>query len=129
VAAAPHPPERVLRNEQRLGARVIHRAAEQLAAHLNSERVALAIAAALQGPELSALQELLSRAQNRASDVLMAMHVPHLPSREEILSEARTMFSRTPSLEEIVDRAYDLFIASVGSRLVLNGDDGRSDRT
>jgi stearoyl-CoA desaturase (Delta-9 desaturase) len=123
------PPERVLRNEQRLGARVINRAAERLAAHLNSERVALAIAAALQGPELSALQELISRAQNRASDVLIAMHVPHLPSREEMLNEARTMFARTRSLEEIVDRAYELFIAGVGSRLVTNGDDGRQRNT
>ena len=116
------PPDRVLRNEQRLGARVINRAAEQLAAHFNSERVALSIAAALQGPELSAQQDLLSRAQTRATDVLMAKHVPHLPSREEILNQARIMFSRTRSLEEIVDRAYGLLIASVGSRLVIIGD-------
>lgn len=119
------PPERVLRNEQRLGARVINRAAEQLAAHFNSERVALAIAAALQSTELGALQDLLSRAQNRAIDVFVAMQVPHLPTREEILSEARTRFSRTPSLEEIVDRAYELLIASVGSRLVVKADHGR----
>ncbi len=119
------PPERVLRNEQRLGARVINRAAEQLAAHFNSERVALAIAAALQSTELGALQDLLSRAQNRAIDVFVAMQVPHLPTREEILSEARTRFSRTSSLEEIVDRAYELLIASVGSRLVVKADHGR----
>lgn len=116
------PPERVLRNEQRLGARVINRAAEQLAAHFNSERVALAIAAALQSTELCALKDLLSRSQNRAIDVFAAMRIPHLPTREDILSEARTRFSRTPSLEEIVDRAYELFIASVGSRLVVNAD-------
>ena len=41
------PPEQVLRNEQRLGSRVINRAAAQLAAHFNSERIAHAIAAAL----------------------------------------------------------------------------------
>jgi stearoyl-CoA desaturase (delta-9 desaturase) len=114
------PPERVLRNEQRLGARVINRAAEQLAAQFDAERVALSIAAALQGPELGALRELLSRAQSRAIDVFEAMHVPHLPTREEILSEARARFSRTPSLEEIADRAYEVFIASIGSRLAVN---------
>jgi stearoyl-CoA desaturase (delta-9 desaturase) len=123
------PPERVLRNEQRLGARVINRAAEQLAAHFNSERVALSISAALRGPELLALQDLLRRAQIRATDLLMAMHVPHLPSREEMLNEARTMFARTRSLEEIVDRAYELFIAGVGSRLITNSDDGRQHNT
>ena len=77
-----------------------------------SERVALSITAALRGPELSALQDLLRRAQTRATDLLMAMP-PHLPSREEMLNEARTMFARTRSLDEIVDRAYELFIAAV----------------
>jgi stearoyl-CoA desaturase (delta-9 desaturase) len=115
------PPERVLRNEQRLGSRVIHRAAEQLADRFSAERVAIAITSALQDPELSALKHLLSCAHVRASDALAAMRVPHLPSREEILHEARIMFRRTPSLEEIVDRAYELFIASVGSRLVIIG--------
>lgn len=115
------PPERVLRNEQRLGARVINRAAEQLAARFNSERVAIAIATALQAPELSALKDSL-RAHIRAPDALVGMHVPHLPSREEILKEACTMFSGTPSLQEIVDRAYALFAASVSSRLVTIGD-------
>ena len=51
------PPVHVLRNEQKLGARIVNRAAEQLAAHFNSERIALAIAATLHGPALSSLQE------------------------------------------------------------------------
>ena len=50
------PPEPVLRNEQRLGAKVINRAAEELAARFNSERIAAAIAAALHTPEFSALR-------------------------------------------------------------------------
>jgi stearoyl-CoA desaturase (Delta-9 desaturase) len=56
------PPEQVLRNEQRLGSRVINRAAEQLAAHFDSERIAVAITSALHAPELSTLQETLIRA-------------------------------------------------------------------
>jgi len=111
------PPETVLRNEQRLGARVINRAAEQLAAHFNSERIALAIRSALQGPELSALQDMLVRARDRTSEVVGNFHLPHLPSREEFLSEAKAMFASTKSLEEIVDRAYELLLASVGTRL------------
>jgi stearoyl-CoA desaturase (delta-9 desaturase) len=111
------PPEQVLRNEQRLGVAVINRAAEQLAAHFNSERIALAITSALHGPELSALRETLTRAQNRATEVLMTLHLPHMPSREEFLRQARAMFARTKSLDEIVDRAYELLLASVGTRL------------
>jgi stearoyl-CoA desaturase (Delta-9 desaturase) len=111
------PPEQVLRNEQRLGAKVINRAAEELAARFNSERIAAAIAAALHTPELSALRDTLTRARHRTSDMLKTLHVPHIPSREELVHEAKAMFARTRSLDEIVDRAYELLIASVGARL------------
>lgn len=111
------PPEPVLRNEQRLGAKVINRAAEELAARFNPERIAAAIAAALHTPELSVLQDTLTRAHHRTSEMLKTLHVPHIPSREEFVREAKAMFARTSSLDEIVDRAHELLIASVGARL------------
>jgi stearoyl-CoA desaturase (delta-9 desaturase) len=111
------PPEQVLRNEQRLGVRVVNRAAEELVAHFNPERIALAISSTLHTPELSALQETLIRASNRTSEVLAGLHLPHIPSREEFLREAKAMFARTRSLEEIADRAHELLLAAVGSRL------------
>ena len=111
------PPEPVLRNEQRLGAKVINRAAEELAARFNSERIAAAIAAALHTPELSVLQDTLTRAHHRTSEMLKTLHVPHIPTREEFLREAKAMFARTTSLDEIVDRAHELLLASVGARL------------
>ena len=111
------PPEPVLRNEQRLGAKVINRAAEELAARFNSERIAAAIAAALHTPELSVLQDTLTRAHHRTSEMLKTLHAPHIPSREEFVREAKAMFARTSSLDEIVDRAHELLIASVGARL------------
>ena len=119
------PPEHDLRNERRLGARVINRAAEQLVAHFNSERIALAIVSALHGPELSALQDVLRRAR-RTTEALMNLHLPQMPSREQFLREARIMFSRTVSLEEIVDRAYQLLLLSVSSRLATSGEGTRS---
>lgn len=111
------PPEPVLRNEQRLGVKVINRAAEELAARFNSERIAAAIAAALHTPELSALHETLTRAHHRTTEMLKTLHVPHIPTREEFLREAKAMFARTASLDEIVDRAHELLLASVGARL------------
>ena len=113
------PPEHVLRNEQRLGARIVNRAAEQLAAHFNSERIALAITTALHGPALSALQDSLARARERTSEVLTTLHLPHMPSRDEFVAQAKAMFARTISMDEIVDRAYELLLASVGARLAL----------
>ncbi len=111
------PPEKVLRNEQRLGSRVINRAAEDLAARFNSERLALAVASALHGTELSTLQEALARARDRTAEVLKGWHLPNMPSRDEFLAEAKTMFARTISLDDIIDRAYEMVLASVGAHL------------
>lgn len=111
------PPEQVVRNEQKLGVAVINRAAEQLAAHFNSDRIAAAIASALHGTELSALRDSLTRAQNRATEVLASLQLPHIPAREDFLRQARAMFAKTKSLDEIVDRAYELLLASIGARL------------
>src|SRR5262249_50886568 len=104
------PPEQVLRNEQRLGSRVINRAAEQLAAHFNSERIALAIGSTLHLPELSVLRDTLDRARHRTAEVLSTLQLPQIPSRDEFLAQARAMFARTPSLDDIVDRAYELLL-------------------
>lgn len=110
------PPVEVLRNEQRLGSRVIARAAEELAARFNSERIALAITSALHGPELSALWEALVRAGERTGAAI-ASYPPQLPSREELLAEAKILFAKTKSLDEIVNRAYEMLLASVGTHL------------
>jgi len=111
------PPAHVLRNEQKLGARIVNRAAEQLAGHFNPERIAQAIAATMHGPALSSLQESLARASERTSEVLSTFHLPQMPSRDEFVAQAKAMFARTISLDEIVDRAYELVLASVGTRL------------
>jgi stearoyl-CoA desaturase (delta-9 desaturase) len=112
------PPEAVLRNQQRLGARVVNRAAAQLAAHFNSERIALAITSAMELSQLSALQESLGAAQHRAAEVLASLHLPHLPTRSEILAQATAMFALTPSIEEIADRAHGLILDAIGARLM-----------
>ncbi|MDY0873699.1 acyl-CoA desaturase [Dongia rigui] len=111
------PPQQVLRNEQRLGTRVINRAAEQLAARFNPEPIAQAILAVLQGPALASLQDTLTRSQARSSDILASLQLPHIPSRDKFLAEAKAMFARTVSLDEIVDRANELLLASVSAHL------------
>ncbi|MEZ5829440.1 MAG: fatty acid desaturase [Hyphomicrobiales bacterium] len=115
------PPEQILRNEQQLGPSVINRAAEQLAAHFNSERIALSISSALHGAELAALRERLTRAHDRATEVLATLHLPHMPSRDEVAAKAKAMFARTKSFDEIVDRAHQLLMTSVGTRLANPG--------
>jgi stearoyl-CoA desaturase (delta-9 desaturase) len=112
------PPEQVLCNKQRLGSRVIGRAAEQLAGRFNPEQIALAVRSSVQASELSALRDSLCRLQHRA-DVLWNLHLPKMPTRDQFLAEAKAMFAKTISLDDIVDRAYELVLESVGSRLVV----------
>jgi stearoyl-CoA desaturase (Delta-9 desaturase) len=122
------PPNSVLRNEYRLGARVIARAAAQLVASFNPEHIAATIRLALESSRVSTLQELqdrLASTQQRAADVLAGLHAPHLPTRNEILARATAMFARTPSLDDIVDRAHALILEAIGSRLCA-GTPGRS---
>jgi stearoyl-CoA desaturase (delta-9 desaturase) len=111
------PPEAVLRNEQRLGSRVIDRAARQLAASFNADRIAAVVTSALASANVVALQERLSATQRRAADVLANLHLPELPTRPEILDRALAMYAGTPSIEEIVDRAHALILESIGARL------------
>jgi stearoyl-CoA desaturase (Delta-9 desaturase) len=111
------PPVELVRNEQRLGARVINRAATQLAARFNSEWIALTITAALERSQFAALQTALAATQARAVEVLGNLHLPHLPTRNEMLAQATTMFARTVSMDEIVDRAHGLVLDAIGARL------------
>jgi stearoyl-CoA desaturase (delta-9 desaturase) len=111
------PSPAILRNEQRLGSRVIDRAARQLAASFNSEWIAGAMAAALSNGSLAALQQRLAAAQHQAVDILANAHLPHLPTRAECAARARAMFARTPSVDDIVDRAYHLVLDAVSARL------------
>jgi stearoyl-CoA desaturase (delta-9 desaturase) len=115
------PPKTVLRNEQRLGSRVIDRAAEQLAASFNPDLIATAIMSALGGPGHSAFHERLVAAQHRAADVLANVHFLQLPTRAEIRATATAMFAGTPSMDEIVDRAYALILDTIGARLTAGG--------
>jgi stearoyl-CoA desaturase (delta-9 desaturase) len=114
------PPEQVRRNEHRLGARVINRAAEDLVKRFNPERMALAITSAMHSSELSALREAINKANCHGADALPAVHLNRMPTRNELLDRAQAMFARTHSLDEIVDRAYHLLLESVGSHLAAS---------
>ena len=114
------PPDAVLRNEHRLGSRVVGRAAAQLAASFNPDHIAAAIGVAFEGPALCSLQCKLAATQQRAADVLASLHLPHLPTRHEILVRGIVMFARTPSIDDIVDRAHGLILDAIGARLRPN---------
>ena len=105
------PPRQVLRNEQRLGSRVVMRSAEQLAKRFHPESIALAIKSSVHETGLS-VREAVLRLQDRAE-----LRWSHMPTREQLRAEARQMFAETVSLEEIIDRAHEFLVEFVGARL------------
>ncbi|GGE32514.1 delta 9 acyl-lipid fatty acid desaturase [Agaricicola taiwanensis] len=112
------PPPEVLRNEQRLGARVIDRAAGDLAATFHVDGIVAGIRHALaDSPVLAELHERMASAQHKAEDLFAGLHMPHLPTHEEIRERAQAMFAKTRSLDDIVDRAHRKILEAVSARL------------
>lgn len=102
------PPSQVLRNEHRLGSRVVKHAAEQLAARFNPEHIALAIRTSIHETELS-VRDTLVQLQHHAD-----LRLASMPTREQLVAEAQRMFAKTISLDDIVDRAHELLNETVG---------------
>jgi stearoyl-CoA desaturase (delta-9 desaturase) len=117
------PPPNVVANTHPLGSRVVQRAAEQLASAFNADMIAVAVRSALPEFSVAELQARLAEARQTAGDELKAFCHTAIPSREAVLAKARSCLPRTPSLDEIVDRAHALVLAGVGARLALGAAD------
>ena len=106
----------VLRNEHRMGGRVLERASEQLVLLFHPERIAHAIK---QGgsAELAGLMGAVAKARLQSGEALAALHLPHMPTREEFIGLARRSLAETRHLEEIVDRARIMLIDAVCAAL------------
>ena len=110
------PPAAVVANVQPLGSRVVQRAAEQLAARFNPDIIAAAVKSAVPDFGLAELQARLAEALPAAGDEARSL-LAAIPSREAVLAKARSCFPRSPSLEDIADRAHELVLAAIGARL------------
>jgi stearoyl-CoA desaturase (Delta-9 desaturase) len=112
------PPPEIVRNEHRLGQAVIEKVALQLAHTFPIERIAA------QAREAWAqLRERVAAGQARAEQLLHDMHLPHVPTVEELRERLRSHFGGTTiSRDEIVQRARELILQYVGSQLFASGD-------
>ncbi len=96
------PPADVLQGERRLSRRAIDKVAYQLVATFPVERIAEQVAASLPHPRMPHL------------------HLPHLssfPSLDDLKRRAESMALRTPSLDEIAERAREILIEAVSVHL------------
>jgi stearoyl-CoA desaturase (Delta-9 desaturase) len=62
----------------------------------------------------------MTATQQRAANVLANLHLPHLPTRNEIFGRAMGMFAKTSSMDDIVDAAHMLILDAIGARLCLS---------
>lgn len=118
------PPASVVRNEQRLGTKVIETAAAQLAASFQVEKLTAQVREALaHTPTLAEIEERVRQASEsakiRVESLVAHIHLPHIPTTDELRQRAAKMFVRTPSMDDIVERARQILIANVCSGLAV----------
>jgi stearoyl-CoA desaturase (delta-9 desaturase) len=112
------PPVEVVRNEHRLGRATIEKVAQQLAASFPTDRIALQLREALPDmPQFTELREKVLSARTQAAALLDELHLPHVPSVDELKQRARVMYANSPSLDEIAERARHLILDSVALHL------------
>lgn len=110
------PPADVVRNERPLGRRVIERAAADLVASFNLEAMVANMRQTLAtNAALTQMQAQIADARERAADLLAAL--PAAPTRADITARARQMYARTPSLDEIAERAHRMILDHLAQRL------------
>jgi len=113
------PPREVVRNERPLGRAVIEKVARQLASSFPAEQLAEEIRAAWAATP--GRQELLHRirsAREQVADWASHVHLPHLPTFDELRARAEAMYAQSPSMDEIVTRARALLAERVSLALL-----------
>jgi stearoyl-CoA desaturase (delta-9 desaturase) len=120
------PPETVVRGEQRLGRKVVEKVARQLAHGFPVERIAGQTHETL--AHMPTWAELRSRgraARGHAAAFLAEIHLPHMPSVEEIRDYAEQRLARTVSLDEIARRTRQILLEAVAVRLLNEAETAR----
>lgn len=112
------PPMKVLRNEQRLGAKTIEKAAREVVESFDMEPIIKAIRHAVEHAP-GELGKVLTSAREKAVELLATVHLPHLPNRNDIQARAAAVLARTKSLDEIVERAHKLLLERVAARVAV----------
>lgn len=128
------PPAEVVRAERRLGRAVVEKAAGQLAARFEAERIAADARAALAehrarlGTSIDGLSDDLAAvlggwhqrvevnletARRELAAFVDRVHLPAMPTAADLRAQAAAMFVDTPALNDIVERARQRLIDEV----------------
>jgi stearoyl-CoA desaturase (delta-9 desaturase) len=112
-------PETVVKGEQRLGRKVVEKVARQLAGAFPIERIAAQTHETLAAtPTWAELQSRIRLARSHAAAFLAEIHLPHLPSVEEIRGYAEQRLAPTVSLDEIARRTRQILLEAIAVHLL-----------
>ncbi len=113
------PPEDVLEGERRLSRRAVEKVAHQIARSFPVDRIAEQVRAGWEHrPGMADIKAGAPRARAHVEAMLHEVPVPHFPSLDDLRRRAEAMAARTPSIDDIVERAREILIEAVGRRLV-----------
>ncbi|MEX0935713.1 MAG: acyl-CoA desaturase [Gemmatimonadota bacterium] len=123
------PPKAILANERRLGRKVIEKTAREVAESFPIETIARDLREAWdQRPGLVELRERLQKTRDDAAagiqrrkeefvTQLRDMHLPEIPSVEELRATIAKQYADSPSLDEIAERAQEILIEKLSHHL------------
>ena len=123
------PPEAIIHGERRLGRKVIEKVAIEVAESFPVEKIAREIEASWQmRPGLQELGLRLQQARDDASasftktreeviELLREIHLPEVPSFEEVRRRITERYEEQPSIDEIAERAREIIIEKISEYL------------
>ena len=115
------PSAAVISGERRLARPIVEKVAQELAATFSVARISKHIAEAWASTHgLEELRERLLKARNQAEALMAEVHLPEMPTLDELRRRAREMYAQSPSLEDIAERARQIILEAVSVEL-LNG--------
>ena len=111
------PPKHILEGPQELGHGLVDRVARQLAESFPLERITEQVSEKLD----AATAEIGKMKRPELLQHLQEIHLPQVPSLEELRARAHEWWTETPSIEQIVERAREYIYEEIAQRLGPSG--------
>jgi stearoyl-CoA desaturase (Delta-9 desaturase) len=112
------PPESVRLGERRLGRKVVERTAHEVARSFPIEQIARQLRDAWEDkPSMEEVRAALNRSRESAVAHLREIHLPELPSMEDIRQRIRERYDDSPSMDEIAERAREILLERLAGHL------------
>ena len=112
------PPQRVVRNEQRLRRAVIEKAARELALSFKPDEIAAELRAFFEKGQMR-LDQKAESLRAELTTRLEKIDLSAMPSLADFRDRATAMFARTPSLNDIAERARQMVIETLCEELLV----------